>query len=107
MRKWKIEISRRLLESIRFELAKNGNEDAIMLVDRIDNILPNETGKVNIVEGKIVEISKPNEIYLALFNQGSGWQVSGVMYYKPDDVVENLAAFNPMQILIVKVEVLE
>ena len=39
MRKRKIELSRRLLENIRFELAKNSNEDAIVLVDRIDSIL--------------------------------------------------------------------
>lgn len=63
--------------------------------------------KVKIVEGKIIETSKPNEIYLALFDQGYGWQVSGVMYHTPDEVAVNLAAFNPKQIVIVKVEMPE
>lgn len=62
---------------------------------------------IKVVEGKIIEMSKPSVIYLALFNQGGGWQVSGVFYHKPDEVVENLAAFNPKQILIVKVEMPE
>ena len=63
--------------------------------------------KVKIVEGKIIETLKPNEIYLALFDQGSGWQISGVMYHTPDEVAVNLAAFNPKQIVIVKVEMPE
>jgi len=63
--------------------------------------------KARIVEGKIIETLKPNEIYLALFDQGYGWQISGMMYHTPDEVVVNLAAFNPKQIVIVKVEMPE
>jgi len=63
--------------------------------------------KIRIVEGKIIETPKPNEIYLALFDRGDGWQVSGVMYHTPDEVAVNLAAFNPKQIVIVKVEMPE
>lgn len=62
-----------------------------------------------IIKGEIIETPKLNEIYLALFKTvgqaGEGWQLSGVIYYKPDEVVVNLAAFNPKQILIVKVEI--
>jgi len=62
---------------------------------------------IKIVEGSVVETPKPNETYLALFDRGQGWQVSGVFYHKPDEVVENLAAFNPKQTLTVKVEMPE
>jgi len=61
--------------------------------------------KPRIIEGKIIETQKPNEIYLALYKTGSGWQVSGVIYHKPNEVAENLIAFGPKQILIIKVEI--
>ena len=60
-----------------------------------------------IIEGEIVEIPKSNEIYLALFNQGKGWVVSGIIYHQPDEIARNLAAFVPEKILIVKVKVPE
>jgi len=59
------------------------------------------------VNGKIIEAPKPNEVYLALFNSGDGWLVSGVIYHQPEEAVRNLAAFNPKRVLIVKVEIPE
>jgi len=102
-----IELPQGLLADVRSELAKIGSGNAIMLTDKLDNLLLGETNKVRIVEGEIVETPKPNEIYLALFDYGCGWQVSGVFYHKPDDAIKNLAAFNLRRTLIIKVEMPE
>lgn len=67
--------------------------------------------ETKIIEGEVIETPKPNEIYLALFKtvnqKGEEWQISGVIYHKPDEVAPNLAAFNPKKILIVKVKIPE
>lgn len=61
---------------------------------------------IEIKKSKIVEESKPNKIYLALYKvEGiASWQVSGIFYHKIDEVRPNLAAFKPTRIFIVEVE---
>jgi len=73
----------------------------------IENSTKAFANNIMIEEGKIVEKSKPNEIYLALFQRKEviGWQVSSVIYHRIEEVESNLAAFNPTKILIVKVKI--
>jgi hypothetical protein len=63
--------------------------------------------KIFTVDGKIIDLSKPYEVFLGMWKKDGYWMVSGVMYHDPREVEPNLFNFKPDQILIVKVEVPE
>lgn len=66
-----------------------------------------EGGKMKIlsVDGRLVELLKPEELYLALYKKDGFWTISGVMYRNADEIPSNLSEFCPDDILIVKIKI--
>lgn len=61
--------------------------------------------KILSVDGKIVELLKPDEVYLAMWKKNGAWSVSGVAYRNADEIPANLVGFCPDAILVIKVKV--
>lgn len=61
--------------------------------------------KILSVDGKIVELLKPDEVYLAMWKKNGFWTVSGMIYRNADEIPSNLSRFYPDVILVIKVKV--
>lgn len=61
--------------------------------------------KIFSVDGKIVELLKPDEVYLAMWKKNGFWTVSGVLYRNADEIPSNLALLYPDAILVIKLKV--
>lgn len=58
------------------------------------------------VDGEVIGQPKQKFIYLALWRSSrtTGWNVSGVFYYDAESPSVNLAPFNPIDIIVVRVD---
>ena len=58
-----------------------------------------------IVNGEVIKVPDSGDVYVALY-QTDGlpyWSVSGVIYHRPDEARDNLAAFHPTKLMIVRI----